>query len=107
RGEWAPYSPNTIRWSLNEAQDRAGLPASGPHLLRHTALTRLAKLGASVYVVQAVARHTRLQTTQTYLHTQQAGLAREAADLLDRASTGASTGAPGKSQAKPAKTREK
>ncbi|MEZ4453994.1 MAG: hypothetical protein R3B09_31340, partial [Nannocystaceae bacterium] len=61
----------------------------------------------SVYVVQAVARHSRLQTTQAYLHTQQIGLAREAADLLDQAATGASTKAPGKVLAKRAKTREK
>lgn len=103
RGEWGAFSPNTVRYCLNEVQRSAGLPASGPHLLRHTALTRLAKLGASVYVVQAVARHTRLQTTQTYLHTQQAGLAREAADLLDRAANRSA----GKSQAKRAKTRQK
>jgi integrase/predicted DNA-binding transcriptional regulator AlpA len=103
RGEWAPYSPNTVRYALNEAQARAGLPATGPHLLRHTALTRLAKLGASVYVVQSVARHTRLQTTQTYIHTQQAGLAREAADLLDRAASGNL----GKGREKLAKKRQK
>jgi integrase len=62
-----------------------GLKKAGPHLLRHTALTRLANLGASVYVIQAVARHAHLQTTQVYLHTQQTGLSREAANLLDRA----------------------
>ncbi|MCA9635062.1 MAG: site-specific integrase, partial [Myxococcales bacterium] len=101
-GEWAPYTAKTVSYCLNEAQRRAGLPVSGPHLLRHTALTRLAKLGASVYVVQAVARHSRLQTTQAYLHTQQAGLAREAAELLDRA---AAARGPGKILAKRAKNR--
>ncbi|MBK8263465.1 MAG: site-specific integrase [Nannocystis sp.] len=102
-GEWRPFSPNTVRYWLNEAQRRAGLPESGPHLLRHTALTRLAKLGASVYVVQAVARHTRLQTTQTYIHTQQIGLVREAADLLDRAAARHSVG---KNSAKSANSRQ-
>ncbi|MBK8265350.1 MAG: tyrosine-type recombinase/integrase [Nannocystis sp.] len=34
-------------------------------------------------LVQAVARHSRLQTTAGYLHAQQLTLAREAADLLD------------------------
>ena len=87
RGQWAPHTPHSVRYALNEIQVRAGLPVSGPHLLRHTALTRLANLGASVFVIQAVARHSRLQTTQAYLHTQQIGLAREAADLIDRAST--------------------
>lgn len=105
--EWVAHTPHTIRHYVGEAQRRAGLPRTGPHLLRHTALTRLANLGASVYVVQAVARHSRLQTTQAYLHTQQIGLAREAADLLDRAATGASTRAPGKGRAKRAKARQK
>ncbi|MBK8266514.1 MAG: site-specific integrase [Nannocystis sp.] len=62
---------------------RAGLASSGLHLLRHTALTRLSRLGASIYLVQAVARHSRLQTTAGYLHAQQLTLARGAADLLD------------------------
>ena len=84
-GAWSAHSSRSIAYMLNLIQHDADLKASGPHLLRHTALTRLANLGASVYVVQAVARHARLQTTQDYLHTQQVGLAREAAALLDRA----------------------
>lgn len=83
--EWAPHTPESIRYLLHQIQQDAGLKRNGPHLLRHTALTRLANLGASVYVVQAVARHAHLQTTQGYLHTQQVGLAREAATLLDLA----------------------
>lgn len=76
--EWAPHSPESIRYLLHQIQQDAGLKRNGPHLLRHTSLTRLANLGASVYVIQAVARHAHLQTTQGYLHTQQVGLAREA-----------------------------
>ena len=97
--EWEAHTPNTIRYYLWAAQRRAGLPVSGPHLLRHTSLTRLATLGASVHVIQAVARHSWLQTTQAYLHTQRVGLAREAAELIDRASGKAL----GKSLAKEAK----
>jgi integrase/predicted DNA-binding transcriptional regulator AlpA len=96
RNQWVQHTPASITYTLNEAQRRAGLPASGPHLLRHTALTRLANLGASVYIIQAVARHSRLQTTATYLHTQQVGLAREAANMLDLAASQR----PGKNQAK-------
>jgi integrase len=48
-------------------------------------LTRLSNLGASVYVVQAVARHSHLQTTQAYIHTQGEGRTLEAARLLDEA----------------------
>lgn len=84
---YAQHTPQSVVALLNRVQQAAGLPETGPHYLRHTALTRLAKLGASIYVVQAVARHSRLQTTQTYLHLQQVGLTREAAQLFDRAST--------------------
>lgn len=84
-GEWAPHNPRSIEYMLKQAQRSAGLPTSGPHLLRHTGLTRLANLGASVYVVQAVARHSRITTTQTYLHTQQAELSQQGAAILDTA----------------------
>ena len=84
-GEGASHSPHSLRYVLNLVQREAGLPDSGMHLLRHTLLTRLARLGADVYEVQVVARHSRLETTQAYLHLQQAKLARGAADLLDRA----------------------
>ena len=104
RDEWRPLSPSSIRYALNLAQEKAGLPKSGLHLLRHTALTRLANLGASIYIVQAVARHSRIQTTETYLHTQQVLLSREAADLLD---TAAASEAVGNSVATRAKTRKK
>jgi len=80
-----PHTPGTIWTVLGRIQAELGFKKAGPHLLRHTALTRLANLGASVYVVQSVARHAHLQTTQAYLHTQQTGLSREAATLLDRA----------------------
>ncbi|MCA9658023.1 MAG: tyrosine-type recombinase/integrase, partial [Myxococcales bacterium] len=82
-GEWVPHTPPSLRYQLNLAQAAAGLERSGLHLLRHTSLTRLANLGASLYVIQAVARHTSLQTTQAYIHTHRGGLAREAAALLD------------------------
>ena len=87
--EWAPHTPHSVRYALNLVQREAGLVASGPHLLRHTVLTRLARLGADVYEVQAVARHSRLETTQAYLHLQQAKLARGAVSLLDRANEAA------------------
>jgi integrase len=100
-GAWSPHTPRSARRLLNLAQRLAGLPESGPHLLRHSGLTRLANLGASVYVVQAVARHARLQTTQAYLHTQQAKLTHEAAALLDGVAANAAAGKPVATPARP------
>lgn len=99
-GEWAPHTPHSIKHQLNETQKQGKVARSGPHLLRHTGLTRLANLGASVYAVQAMARHARLQTTQAYLHQLGTGLTREAVTLLDKASGGNTV-------AKRAKTRKK
>ncbi len=77
------HTPGSIRNAIHKVQDSVGFKRTGPHLLRHTALTRLADLGASVFIIQAVARHSNIKTTQDYLHTQQALLSREAANLVD------------------------
>lgn len=103
-GEWAPHTPHSIKHLLNETQKQGQVARSGPHLLRHTGLTRLANLGASVYAVQAMARHARLQTTQSYLHQLGTTLSREAVTLLDQAAAGKPIG---KAVAKRAKARQK
>ena len=79
------HTPNSIGYAIHRVQDAVKLKRTGPHLFRHTALTRLANFGASIYVIQAVARHANIQTTQKYLHQQQVVLSREAADLVDGA----------------------
>jgi integrase/predicted DNA-binding transcriptional regulator AlpA len=103
-GEWAPHTPHSIKHLLNETQKQGKVARSGPHLLRHSGLTRLANLGASVYAVQAMARHARLQTTQAYLHQLGSRLTREAVNLLDDAAAGNANGKP---VAKRARTRKK
>lgn len=101
--QWEAHTPHSIRHALNGSQERGKVALSGPHLLRHTGLTRLANLGASVYLVQSMARHARIQTTQSYLHMQQCTLSREAMGLLDAAADKPS----GKRVAKRAKARQK
>jgi integrase len=83
--QWAAHTPHSVSHALNATQERGQVARSGPHLLRHTGLTRLARLGANPYIVQSMARHARLQTTQAYLHLQQCTVSREAANLLDTA----------------------
>ena len=102
--EWGPHTRGSIGSALHRAQKAAGLPKTGPHLLRHTLLTHLADLGASIYVIQAVARHSEIQTTQAYIHQQQAGLTSEAVKLLDRAV--APEGSQGKAVGEAAKNGE-
>ena len=63
------------------------LPASfgdhGPHRIRHSVLTLLAEGGASLYALQAFARHSLMATTMTYyIHLDKLRKAREAVDML-------------------------
>ena len=55
-------------------------------------------------MIQAVARHSEIQTTQAYIHQQQAGLTSEAVKLLDRAV--APEGSQGKAVGEAAKNGE-
>ncbi|WAS91923.1 tyrosine-type recombinase/integrase [Nannocystis punicea] len=76
KGQVSHHTPNTITYRLNKLQEAAGLEKSGPHRLRHACLTILAGRGTDPYRLQAHARHSRLSTTQKYIH-----LAREQAAL--------------------------
>lgn len=61
-------------------QSRAGLPVHGPHRNRHSVLTHLAERGESPYVLQALARHSDIETTMRfYVHVNKLALAKQAA----------------------------
>ena len=100
KGQLAHYAPNAIRRRLNKLQEAAGLPESGPHLLRHTGITLLAARGLDAWRLQMHARHARISTTQRYVH-----LAREAA-VLEAASVWAAP-APGQNLAQNSQTARK
>lgn len=68
KGQVSHHTPNTITYRLNKLQEAAGLEKSGPHRLRHACLTILAGCGTDPYRLQAHARHSRLSTTQKYIH---------------------------------------
>lgn len=68
KGQLKHHTPNTITYKLNKLQEAAGLERSGPHRLRHTGLTILASKGTNPYKLQKHARHSKLETTQGYVH---------------------------------------
>lgn len=82
-GEYAEHTEHSVKAALHRMQRAAGLGRTGLHILRHSGITFLAERGADVHTLKAFARHSRLQTTEVYVHTSKQRLARAAALLFD------------------------
>jgi integrase len=63
-----PISPSNGRTLIGQALDGAELRQHGPHTLRHTFCSHLAMRGAAARVIQQLAGHSSLITTQRYMH---------------------------------------
>ena len=105
RGELAHHTAHSITYHLNKAQAHAGLPEAGPHLLRHTGLTMLARRGCDPWRLQAHARHARVATTQRYVHLARELSAFEAVAFWSQPQAAPPTAASVPPQADPAKSR--
>lgn len=57
-----------VRKRILAAEERAGLAKQGVHILRHTFCSHLAMLGVPAIVIQRLAGHQNLMTTQRYMH---------------------------------------
>ncbi len=91
RGDaWDHHTKDSLTYALHQLQDAAELRRTGPHLLRHTGLTMLARRGCDPWRLQAHARHARIATTQRYVH-----LAAETAAVEAAAFWGTTPATPG------------
>jgi len=61
-----PIGPDAVRKTIRQAYQRAGLPYTRSHLLRHTMARRLLDGGSSLKEVADVLRHRSLNTTLVY-----------------------------------------
>lgn len=61
-----PIGPDLVRKVIRHAYERAGLPYTRAHLLRHTMASRLLEGGSSLKEVADVLRHRSLNTTLIY-----------------------------------------
>ena len=61
-----PVTTHVIHNVIRRACQRAGLPGSGSHVLRHTLACRLVENGSSLNEVADVLRHRSLETTRIY-----------------------------------------
>jgi len=60
--------PLTVTHIVGRGLRRAGVeaPCYGAHVLRHSAATQMLRQGVSLHVIQAVLRHSSIQTTEWY-----------------------------------------
>jgi integrase len=63
-----PWGQYGLDQAFNRVRDRAGLAGWSVYSLRHYAITSWLRRGIPVHVVQKMAGHTNLSTTQRYVH---------------------------------------
>ena len=63
----AGFSSQTIQGLFRELYESAGISNASSHSGRRTFITALSEKGVSVRVIQALARHSSLATTQRYI----------------------------------------
>ena len=67
-GEGNKIIPSTLSRKVIQVSKKLGLEGAGLHLARHTVLTDLSSLNQSGSIIQKVAGHSSLNTSQKYLH---------------------------------------
>lgn len=77
----APRTRRMIRRFIYLAQVFAGMEKTGVHILRHTFCSNLAMSGMPVRVIQALAGHANVTTTERYMHISEGDLDREMAKI--------------------------
>jgi len=86
--EGEPWGQYGLDRAFERVRDRAGLAGWSVYALRHYAITTWLRRGIPVHVVQKMAGHRNLATTQHYVHFLKADLEDAARRLDDRGNSG-------------------
>jgi integrase len=68
RADGTEVTESSLRWLITQVELAAGLTHKGPHALRHTFCSHLAIRAVPARVIQELAGHTSIVTTQRYMH---------------------------------------
>lgn len=79
-----PIEPQTFTRSFQRACKNAGLHATGPHAMRHTAATLLKNLGVPARDAQLILGHSNIVTTQQIYQHDDLASRRDALERLER-----------------------
>jgi len=93
--EWAGGKVGSLKRGFARAVELAGLENVSPHVLRHTAASRMAAAGVPMTRIAAVLGHSDSRTTERIYARLAPGFLRDAVDTLDLSEVGgAESGVP-------------
>lgn len=92
--EWAGGKVRSFKRGFARAVELAGLENVSPHVLRHTAASRMAAAGVPMTRIAAVLGHSDSRTTERIYARLAPGFLRDAVDTLDLSDVGAESRVP-------------
>lgn len=79
-----PIASSTMRYIIAAATQRAGLPKTHPHAIRHGTATHMLRGGANIRIIQDYLGHQNVSTTELYTHVTNEDVKKSHSDIFDK-----------------------